>query len=83
MSYNVDPFPHTTTEGTVTRDGDLNVTVQAIRNLHIESNIRTGCGKNIHVDWTQALNYVNRQTYRDKGTIQVGPQYISISFYKL
>lgn len=83
MTYNVSPFALTSTTGSVSANGDLQTTVQATRNIQIESVIRTGSGKDISVVWKQDLSYINKQSYRENGTIQVGTRSLNIVHQRL
>ena len=60
--------------GSVGENGDLNVTVSATRQLHIESTIISGSGIVNKVVWDQNLVYKNEQSYLTLGnaTIKVG-----------
>lgn len=69
--YDVQPYAHTSTSGTVAKNGDLDFTVKANRDIHIESNIITGDGEKIQVVWSQSLSFTNVQTYSGNATIQV------------
>ena len=70
--YSVEPFSQTTTVGSVSKNGDLNVTVSATRQVHIESTITSGSGIVNNVVWVQNLEYKNVQTYLNNASIQVG-----------
>lgn len=69
--YTADPYAVTTTTGNTGQDGDLNVTVKATRQIHIESTITSGSGKTTDVVWSQSLSYQNTQNYLKNTTIQV------------
>ena len=69
--YDAQPFAETSITGSVGDNGDVNVTVAATRNIHIESEITSGSGKTTHVVWTQSLQYSNTQNYLDNTNIQV------------
>jgi Peptide N-acetyl-beta-D-glucosaminyl asparaginase amidase A len=70
--YSVEPFSKTSTVGSLGRNGDLNVTISATRQLHIESTIISGSGIVNEVVWDQSLEYNNVQNYLNNATIQVG-----------
>lgn len=70
--YTADPFAQSTIKGEVGESGDVNITVTASRNIHIEADIVSGSGKSTHVVWTQNLQYSNVQNYLRDTTIQVG-----------
>lgn len=69
--YDASPFAVTSTTGSVGTNGDVNVTVKATRNVHIESTIVSGSGKTTHVTFTQSLSYSNTQNFLDNTFIQV------------
>lgn len=69
--YIADPFAVSTVTGNVGKNGDVDVTVKAYRNIHIESTINSGSGKSTKVVWTQNLSYQNSQSYLRNTTIQV------------
>ena len=58
--------------GSVGKNGDVNVTVSATRQVHIESTIISGSGKVNNVVWVQNLEYNNVQNFLSNTTIQVG-----------
>lgn len=68
--YDASPFAVTTTTGSVGSNGDVNVTVKANRNIHIESTIISGSGKTSHVVFTQDSSYSNTQNFLDNTFIQ-------------
>lgn len=70
-TYSADPFAVSTTTGSVGNNGDVNITVSATRNIHIEAEIVSGSGQQTHVVWTQALQYSNTQSYLDDTLVQV------------
>lgn len=71
--YSGDFFSKTNTVGSVGENGDLNVTVSATRQLHIESTIISGSGIVNNVVWDQNLVYNNEQNYQNiNGSNQVG-----------
>lgn len=65
-------FAETTTTGNVGTNGDVNITVSATRNIHIEAEITSGSGETTQVVWEQTLSYSNTQNYLDNTFIQVG-----------
>ena len=69
--YSVEPFSKTTTAGSIGKNGDLNVSVTAVRRLRIESTIISGSGMVNNVVWVQNLEYNNVQSYLSNATIQV------------
>ena len=52
-------------------NGDVNVTVSATRNIHIEADITSGSGKTTHVVWSQNLEFSNTQQFLDITFVQV------------
>ena len=70
--YSVEPFSKTTTVGSVGENGDVNVTVSATRQVHIESTIISGSGMVNNVVWVQNLQYNNVHNFLSNTTIQVG-----------
>lgn len=68
--YSADPFSTTTTVGNVGDNGDINVTVTALRKIHIESTIISGTGKENRVVWSQDLQYQNVQNILNNTLIQ-------------
>jgi hypothetical protein len=70
--YSVEPFSQTTTMGSVGENGDVNVTVSATRQVHIESTITSGSGVVNNVVWVQNLQYKNVQNFLNNASIQVG-----------
>lgn len=70
-AYDASPFAVTSTTGEVGANGDVNVTVKATRNIHIESEIISGSGGVTHVVWSQSLAYSNTQNFLDNTFIQV------------
>ncbi|KAI0724017.1 peptide N-acetyl-beta-D-glucosaminyl asparaginase amidase A-domain-containing protein [Cerioporus squamosus] len=81
--YDVQPFANTKITGNVGENGDVNVTVAATRNIHIESEFTSGSGKTTHVVWTQSLQYSNTQNYLDNTTIQIVNQSATGNFLSL
>ncbi|GJJ05821.1 hypothetical protein Clacol_000008 [Clathrus columnatus] len=69
--YDVPEFPVSSTKGVLSHNGDLTVTVNASRQLRIESEIRSGSGKTNTVIWQQDLSYTNLQLYQQNASIQV------------
>ncbi|KAI1794573.1 peptide N-acetyl-beta-D-glucosaminyl asparaginase amidase A-domain-containing protein [Ganoderma leucocontextum] len=78
--YQADDFAATQTTGSVGTNGDVNVTVAATRNIHIEAEITSGSGKTTHVVWDQRLKYSNTQNYLDNTFIQIVNQRATGSF---
>ncbi|RDX56537.1 hypothetical protein OH76DRAFT_1509456 [Lentinus brumalis] len=81
--YDAQPFADTTITGNIGENGDVNVTVAATRNIHIESEFTSGSGKTTHVVWTQSLQYSNTQNYLDNTTIQIVNQSATGNFLSL
>lgn len=69
--YSVEPFSQTAIVGSVGSDGDVNVTVSATRQVHIESTIISGSGVVNNVVWDQNLQYKNVQSFLNNASIQV------------
>ncbi|EKM55501.1 uncharacterized protein PHACADRAFT_256164, partial [Phanerochaete carnosa HHB-10118-sp] len=63
-------YASTTTTGKVDAVGDVDFTVRASHNIHIESDVVTGSGMRTHVVWSQTLSYENTQTYRQNASVQ-------------
>ncbi|CDO72908.1 hypothetical protein BN946_scf185002.g93 [Trametes cinnabarina] len=78
--YDVSPFAVSKTTGSVGDNGDVNVTVSATRNIHIEAEITSGSGKTTRVVWSQALEFSNTQQFLDNTFIQNVFQTASGSF---
>ncbi|TBU49086.1 peptide N-acetyl-beta-D-glucosaminyl asparaginase amidase A-domain-containing protein [Dichomitus squalens] len=78
--YDADDFAVTNTTGSVGANGDVNVTVAATRNIHIEAEITSGSGQTTHVVWSQNLEYSNTQNYLDNTFIQIVNQSAKGSF---
>ncbi|EPQ58116.1 hypothetical protein GLOTRDRAFT_136892 [Gloeophyllum trabeum ATCC 11539] len=68
-AYDVQPYAEATTTGSV-GDGDVNITVKATRNVHIESEITSGSGQTTHIVWSQNLQYSNTQYYLNNTYVQ-------------
>ncbi|KAI0362365.1 hypothetical protein OH77DRAFT_1441853 [Trametes cingulata] len=68
--YEASPFAVSKTTGSVGANGDVNVTVSATRNIHIEAEITSGSGKTTHVVWSQNLQFSNTQNFLDSFNIQ-------------
>ncbi|KAL7283571.1 LOW QUALITY PROTEIN: hypothetical protein ACG7TL_003006 [Trametes sanguinea] len=68
--YDASPFAVSTTTGSVGDNGDVNVTVSATRNIHIEAEITSGSGKTTHVVWSQNLEFSNTQQFLDNTFVQ-------------
>ncbi|KAI0030815.1 peptide N-acetyl-beta-D-glucosaminyl asparaginase amidase A-domain-containing protein [Vararia minispora EC-137] len=69
-AYEATPFARTTTVGNVNPNGDVRFTVNATRNVHIESEIIAGSGARTNVVFDQRLEYTNTQTYLHNGSIE-------------
>lgn len=69
--YIGDSFASTSTTGTVSDNGDLDFTVIANHDLHIESEIISGSGKRTSVVWSQKLQYSNNQRYLENTKFQL------------
>lgn len=67
---NAPPFAVTNTTGVV-GGNDVNFTVSATRNIHIEADIVSGSGKKTHVVWSQSLKFSNTQDYINNSNVQV------------
>ncbi|KAF9264680.1 hypothetical protein L218DRAFT_1024885 [Marasmius fiardii PR-910] len=68
--YDVEPFPQTTTTGSVRGFGDFDFTVTATRSLRIEADVISGSGQVNHVVFRQDLSYSNFQDYKQNATFQ-------------
>ena len=75
--YQASPFAETSTTGSVGSNGDVNVTVKATRNVHIESTVVSGSGKVTNVVFSQSLSYSNTQNFLDNTFIQVSTTELS------
>ncbi|KAI0807607.1 peptide N-acetyl-beta-D-glucosaminyl asparaginase amidase A-domain-containing protein [Fomes fomentarius] len=73
-------FAETSTTGNVGQNGDVNITVTATRNIHIEAEITSGSGETTQVVWEQTLSYSNTQNYLDNTFIQIVNQTATGSF---
>ncbi|KAJ3919138.1 peptide N-acetyl-beta-D-glucosaminyl asparaginase amidase A-domain-containing protein [Lentinula edodes] len=62
-------YADTSITGFVEDFGQFNATVTAMRNIHIEADILSGSGQLTHVIWTQDLQFLNIQTYRNNGLL--------------
>jgi hypothetical protein len=80
--YDAQPFAAGNSTGSLGANGDLNITVTATRNVHIESDIISGSGVHTKVVFTQNLQYSNLQQYLDNLNIQVSA-YIDVQFTSL
>ncbi|KAF8921285.1 peptide N-acetyl-beta-D-glucosaminyl asparaginase amidase A-domain-containing protein [Mucidula mucida] len=70
--YDVAPFAKSSVSGNVSDSGaDVDITVSATRNIHIESTVVSGSGEVTHVVWTQNLTFSNVQSYRDDAVVQL------------
>ncbi|KAG6818112.1 hypothetical protein H0H87_000017 [Tephrocybe sp. NHM501043] len=70
LSYMAQSFASTTTSGSVGENGDINITVTAARQIHIEADIVSGSGQLTRAVWSQDLEYSNVQNYLKNATIQ-------------
>ncbi|KAG6909710.1 hypothetical protein DXG01_015912 [Tephrocybe rancida] len=70
-SYAAHPFATASTSGSVGDNGDVNVTITATRQIHIEAEIVSGSGKLTRAVWSQDLKYSNIQNYLKNTTVQV------------
>lgn len=68
--YDAQPFAMTTTTGSV-GGGDVNVTVEATRNIAIEATVVSGSGKVNKVVVSQQMKFSNTQFFLDNASIQV------------
>ncbi|EKM55502.1 uncharacterized protein PHACADRAFT_256166 [Phanerochaete carnosa HHB-10118-sp] len=68
--YQASPFAETSTTGSVGSNGDVNVTVKATRNIHVESTIISGSGTTTNVVFTQSSSYSNTQNFLNNTFIQ-------------
>ncbi|GJE90903.1 peptide N-acetyl-beta-D-glucosaminyl asparaginase amidase A-domain-containing protein [Phanerochaete sordida] len=68
--YSAPLYASTSTTGKINGPGDVDFTVRASRNIHIEAEVVTGSGKSTYVVWTQSLSYENTQTYRQSASVQ-------------
>jgi hypothetical protein len=69
--YTANPYAVSSIIGEIGKNGDVNVTVRATRQIHIESTILSGSGKSTKVVWSQNLSYQNVQNYLKNASIQV------------
>ncbi|THH31145.1 hypothetical protein EUX98_g3054 [Antrodiella citrinella] len=67
---NAPSFAVTNTTGIVA-DNDVNFTVTATHNIHIEADIVSGSGARTHVVWTQNLQFSNTQNYINNSFVQL------------
>lgn len=74
--YIAQPYAVSNVTGNVGKNGDVIVTVQTARHIHIESTITSGSGKTTEVVWSQHLLYQNVQNYLNNATIQVSMEMI-------
>lgn len=70
-TYNASPFAITSTTGSVGANGDVIVTVNATRDIHIDSTIVSGSGKTTRVVFSQQSTYSNTQSFLNDTFIQV------------
>ncbi|OCH93376.1 hypothetical protein OBBRIDRAFT_859505 [Obba rivulosa] len=68
--YDAQPFAVSNITGSVAANGDIIVTVNATRSIHIEADIVSGSGAHTHVVWSQQLEFSNTQFYLDDLNIQ-------------
>jgi hypothetical protein len=68
--YDVSPYASTKTTGHV-HGTDLEVTIQAERQLRIEAEITDGEGKTTNVVWSQDLAFTNTLCYLNNASIEV------------
>jgi len=68
--YTANPYAVSSIIGEIGKNGDVNVTVRATRQIHIESTILSGSGKSTKVVWSQNLSYQNVQNYLKNASIQ-------------
>lgn len=69
--YDAEPYAKTSLVKSVEENGDVTVDVIASRELTIEATIVSGSGEVTLVEWTQNLEYTNRQIYADGAMEQV------------
>jgi Peptide N-acetyl-beta-D-glucosaminyl asparaginase amidase A len=74
-AYAVEPFAQTATTASV-GNGELNVTLTATRQVHIEADIVSGSGEKTHVVWSQDLTFFNTQFYLHNTLVQVSDIYL-------
>ncbi|ESK96977.1 peptide-n4-(n-acetyl-beta-glucosaminyl)asparagine amidase a [Moniliophthora roreri MCA 2997] len=67
--YEVEPYAKTTSSGTVGDNGDVEITVKAVRQLHIESTIVSGSGVRTDVVFKQNLAFSNLLRQSTRGTV--------------
>ncbi|KAI0054076.1 hypothetical protein FA95DRAFT_1579129 [Auriscalpium vulgare] len=68
--YDAAPFSVSSADASVGANGDVNITVKATRNVHIEAEIIGGSGARTEVVFSQALQYQNIQQYLNNTTVQ-------------
>ncbi|KZT26436.1 hypothetical protein NEOLEDRAFT_1162094 [Neolentinus lepideus HHB14362 ss-1] len=68
-AYDVQPYAQTSASASV-GGGDVNITVKATRNVHIEAEVISGSGNTNYVVWSQNLQYSNTQYYLDNTYVQ-------------
>ncbi|KAI0652955.1 peptide N-acetyl-beta-D-glucosaminyl asparaginase amidase A-domain-containing protein [Cubamyces menziesii] len=69
-TYDASSFAVAKITGSMGDNGDVNVTVSATRNIHIEADITSGSGKTTHVVWSQNLEFSNTQQFLDITFVQ-------------
>ena len=71
--YEVEDYADTTQTLSSTANNTLSFTVQATRNVHIESEIIAGDGEKTTVVFKQSMTYSDTQSYLRNGSVQVSP----------
>lgn len=69
-SYSAPLYATTSTTGSTAANGDVNITVKATHNVHIEAEVVSGSGKTTQVVWQQSLSYENIQNWLTNYTVQ-------------
>ncbi|GJJ12407.1 hypothetical protein Clacol_006649 [Clathrus columnatus] len=67
--YEAGPFGTSSSSASI-GNGDINITVEASRSLHIEAEVLSGSGQSTHVVWQQELKYTNTQFYLNNFNVQ-------------
>lgn len=75
--YDVEPYAKTSLVSSVDDNGDVTVDLIASRDLRIEATVVSGSGETILVEWSQKLDYTNRQLYSDGAKKQVRAAHFS------
>jgi hypothetical protein len=70
-SYSAPLYSTTSTTGSTATNGDVNITVKATHDVHIEAEVVSGSGKTTQVVWQQSLSYENTQNWLANYTVQV------------